>query len=61
MKIDDINTINFSEIDKEFTKYDVPEIMEIGYFENNNIRYPLLKSASNDYFIIKDEKIMVLK
>ena len=61
LKIDDINTINFSEIDKEFIKYDVPEIMEIGYFENNNIRYPLLKSSINDYFIIKDEKIMVLK
>ena len=61
LKIDDINTMNFNEIDKEFIKYDVPEIMEIGYFENNNIRYPLLQSSINDYFIIKDEKIMVLK
>ena len=43
-----------------FQKYDVPEIMDIGKLESNDGVYPLIKSYVSDYFIIKDDKVMVI-
>lgn len=49
------------EISNSFLSFDTPEIIEIGYLEYENTIYPLLKSYINDYFIIKDNKVMVIK
>ena len=49
------------EISNSFLGFDTPEIIEIGYLEYENTIYPLLKSYINDYFIIKDNKVMVIK
>ena len=43
-----------------FQKYDVPEIMDIGKLESNDGVYPLIKSYVSDYFIIKDNVVMVI-
>ena len=43
-----------------FQKYDLPEIMDIGKLESNDGVYPLIKSYVSDYFIIKDDKVMVI-
>lgn len=55
-----INDIN-ENIGDTFIKYEVPDIMAIGYLETENIKYPLLKTTISDYFIIKDNKAMVIK
>lgn len=44
---------------KSLHKYDVPEIMDIGKLESDTGVYPLMKSYISDYFIIKDDKVMV--
>lgn len=44
-----------------FQKYDVPEIMDMGKFESNDGVYPLIKSYVSDYFIIKDNVVMVIE
>ena len=44
-----------------FQKYDVPEIMDIGKLESNDGVYPLIKSYVSDYFIIKDNVVMVIE
>ena len=49
-----------SELINSFKKYDVPEIMDLGKLEGNEGVYPLIKSYVSDYFIIKDNKVMVL-
>ena len=49
-----------SELINSFKKYDVPEIMDLGKLESNEGVYPLIKSYVSDYFIIKDNKVMVL-
>ena len=33
--------------------------MDIGKLENDTGTYPLMKSYVSDYFIIKDDKVMV--
>ena len=48
-----------STIGKSFKTYDVPAIMDIGKLENDTGTYPLMKSYVSDYFIIKDDKVMV--
>ncbi len=55
------NFIYLEEISNSFLSFDTPEIIEIGYLEYENTIYPLLKSYINDYFIIKDNKVMVIK
>ena len=49
------------EISNSFLSFDTPEIIEIGYLEYENTIYPLFKSYISDYFIIKDNKVMVIK
>ena len=49
------------DIKNSFISFDTPSILEIGYLENNQGIYPLLKSEISDYFIIKDNKVMVVK
>ena len=44
-----------------FQKYDVPEIMDMGKLESNDGVYPLIKSYVSDYFIIKDNVVMVIE
>ena len=55
------NFNNFDNINTTFISYDVPEIINIGYIEIDNKLYPLLKSYIGDYFVIKDNTILVLK
>ena len=55
------NFNNFDNINSTFISYDVPEIINIGYIEIDNKLYPLLKSYIGDYFVIKDNTILVLK
>ena len=43
-----------------FQKYDVPEIMSIGKLQSEGEVYPLMKSYISDYFIIKDNAVMVI-
>lgn len=49
------------DIKNSFVSFDTPDILEIGYLEYNEGLYPLLKSDINDYFIIKDDQVMVIK
>lgn len=44
-----------------FHKYDVPEIMDMGKLESDDGVYPLIKSYVSDYFIIKDNVVMVIE
>lgn len=44
-----------------FQKYDVPEIMDMGKLESDDGVYPLIKSYVSDYFIIKDNVVMVIE
>lgn len=55
------NFNNFDNINSTFISYDVPEIINIGYIEIDNKLYPLLKSYISDYFVIKDNTVLVLK
>lgn len=58
--IDKIN-ISLDAIDESnFNTYDVPEISNIGKLENSDGTYPLIVTYIRDYFIIKDDKAMVL-
>lgn len=44
-----------------FISFDTPDIIDVGYLEYNSKIYPLLKSYISDYFIIKDNKVLVIK
>lgn len=44
-----------------FHKYDVPEIRDMGKLESDDGVYPLIKSYVSDYFIIKDNVVMVIE
>lgn len=55
------NFNNFNNINNSFISYDVPEVIDMGYIEIDNKLYPLLKSYINDYFVIKDNAVLVLK
>lgn len=48
-------------IENYFSKYEVPDISAIGYLEQDNVKYPIIKTTTNDYFVIKDNKAMVIK
>ena len=55
------NFNNFNNINNSFISYDVPEVIDMGYIEIDNKLYPLFKSYINDYFVIKDNAVLVLK
>ena len=55
------NFNNFNNINNSFISYDVPEVIDMGYIEIDNKLYPLLKSYISDYFVIKDNAVLVLK
>ncbi len=56
-----VNLDNLEITENTFEKYDVPEIIDIGSIKVNEDIYPILKSYISDYFIIKDNKVIVIK
>ena len=56
-----VNLDNLEITENTFEKYDVPEIIDIGSIKVNEDIYPILKSYISGYFIIKDNKVMVIK
>ena len=76
--IENESTIYYSLIDKaditngkdfidflagSFTKYDLPELKQVGYvtLENGDVKYPYLVSVNNDYFIIRNGSLFLVK
>ena len=55
------DSLYLDDIVNSFVEFDTPEIIDVGYLEYNGIIYPLLKSYIDDYFIIKDNAVLVIK
>ena len=55
------DSLYLDEIVNSFVEFDTPEVIDVGYIEYNGTIYPLLKSYISDYFIIKDNQVMVIK
>ena len=51
------------EFKKSFIKYELPSISKVGYItiDDSNTKYPYLISSNNDYFVIKDGELYLLK
>jgi len=50
-------------IKSSFIEFDVPDLNNVGYMldVNNNKKYPMLRSTINDYFIIDEDQIYLVK
>ena len=55
-----VSRYNLEITENTFKKYDVPEISDIGSIKVNEEIYPIFKSYISDYFIIKDNTVMVI-
>lgn len=50
-------------IKSSFIEFDVPDLNNVGYMVdvNNNKKYPMVRSTINDYFVIDEDKIYLVK